>query len=80
MNSKATQLRRLVAAIALGAGLVSAGAAASAQTTAQAAVTTGNATNVSISTVDAKAKRQIDLEQENADARRVEFLHLGTSL
>jgi hypothetical protein len=81
MNIKVTLLGRLAAASALVAGLVSAGSVASAQTTAaQAAATTGNVTNVSLSTVDAKAKRQIELERENADARRVEFRNFGTSL
>jgi hypothetical protein len=74
-------IQRLVIASALASGLVSAGVAASAQpNTEPAATITTNATNVSMSTVDPKAKRQAELEQENADARRVEFRFLGTSL
>jgi len=78
MNTKSQKIQRFLIAAALASGLVSAGVAASAQTTAAPAAT--NATNVSMSTVDSKAKRQAELEQLNADLRRVEFLHLGTSL
>ena len=81
MKISLPNIQRLVIASALASGLVSAGVAASAQTTTTPAATiTTNATNVSMSTVDPKAKRQAELEQENADARRVEFRFLGTSL
>ncbi len=81
MKISLQNIQRLVIASALGSGLVSAGVAASAQTTTTpAATTTTNATNVSMSTVDPKAKRRAELEQETADARRVEFRFLGTSL
>jgi hypothetical protein len=81
MKISVPNFQRLVIASALASGLVSAGVAASAQTSATpVATTTTNATNVSMSTVDPKAKRQAELEQENADARRVEFRFLGTSL
>jgi hypothetical protein len=81
MKISVQSIRRLVIASALASGLVSAGVGASAQTTATPVATaTTNATNVSMSTVDPKAKRQAELEQENADARRVEFRFLGTSL
>jgi len=78
MNTKSQKIQRFLIAAALASGLVSAGVAASAQTTAAPAAT--SATDVSMSTVDSKAKRQAELEQLNADLRRVEFLHLGTSL
>jgi hypothetical protein len=82
MKISVPNFQRLVIASALASGLVSAaGVAASAQTTAMPVATaTTNATNVSMSTVDPKAKRRAELEQENADARRVEFRFLGTSL
>jgi len=81
MKISLPNIQRLVIASALASGLVSAGVAASAQTSTEPAATiTTNATNVSMSTVDPKAKRQAELEQENADARRVEFRFLGTSL
>jgi hypothetical protein len=81
MSIDSQRIQRLAIASALASGLVSAGVAASAQTTtAPAATMTTNATNVSMTTVDSKAKRQADLEQANADARRVEFRYLGTSL
>jgi len=81
MKINSHNIQRLVIATALASGLVSAGVAASAQTSAAPGPkTTSNATNVSVSTVDAKAKRQAELERWNADARRIEFLHQGTSL
>jgi hypothetical protein len=81
MKISLQNIQRLVIASALASRLVSAGVAASAQTNTEPAATIAtNATNVSMSTVDPKAKRQAELEQENADARRVEFRFLGTSL
>jgi hypothetical protein len=81
MKINLQNLRRIAIATAFASGIVSAGVAASAQTTATPATTTVNATNVSMSsTGDAKARRQVELEAINADARRTEFLHQGTSL
>ena len=80
MKNTSHVIGRLAIASVLASGLVSVGVAASAQTTAASATTTITATAVSMSTVDAKAQRQVELERENADARRSEFLHLGTSL
>jgi hypothetical protein len=76
-------VQRILAAAALTSGLLSVGVAASAQTTAAPVTpqTTASTTNsVALSTVDSKAQRQADLEKINADARRVEFRNLGTSL
>lgn len=80
INNK--NIQRFILAGTFAAALVSNGMPASAQTTAApvAPPATTSATTVAMSTVDAKAKRQAELEQENADARRVEFLHQGTSL
>jgi hypothetical protein len=80
MNRISSNFQRLIIASALATGILSAGAAASAQTlNAPAAPVSANATTVSMSNVDAKAKRQNDLEQTNAEARRVEFRYQGTS-
>jgi ApbE superfamily uncharacterized protein (UPF0280 family) len=66
---------------ALASGLVSAGVAASATTTADpAATTTANASTVSMPTVDVKVQRETELNDENSAERRVEFRFLGTSL
>jgi hypothetical protein len=90
MKISSRNIQQLVIASALASGLVSAGVAASAQTTSAphanmtcVAATTGlaaNATNVSAPTVDSKVNRQSELEQANADARRMEFRNSGTSL
>ncbi len=79
------KVQRIVIASALASGLLTAGIAASAQTTGTPATTnaagaTSNATNVSMSTTDAGATRRVQLEQANEDARRIAFRHLGTSL
>jgi hypothetical protein len=81
MNIISSQnIQRLVIASALTSGLVSAGVAASAQTTtAPAATTITHATSVSMSIVDSKDKRQSKLEQAYADARRMLFRNQGTS-
>ncbi len=80
MNSISQKLQRLVIASAFASGLVSVGVAASAQVTAAPAATTVKATSVSLSTVNAKAKRQAALERDNAETRRIAFRHLGTSI
>ncbi len=82
MNINLQKIGRIATATVLATGFVSAGIAASAQTTAAPATNTAaSATNVSLSTAgDAKAKRKADLEALNAEARRVAFLHEGTSL
>ena len=91
MRINSQNIERLLIASALASGLVSAGVAASAQTTtvpaatvrtttAAAATTTTSATNVSMSTADPRTKRQSELEQANADARRMLFRNQGTSL
>jgi len=89
MKINSQNIQRLVMASALASGLFSSGVAASAQTTAAPAATTAatttitttsNATNVSMSSVDVKAKRQAELEQANADARRMLFRNQLTSL
>ncbi len=54
--------------------------AASAKTIALARATTANATTASMPIVTAKTERQTELDQNDAEARHVEFRHLGTSL
>jgi hypothetical protein len=54
--------------------------AASATPTAPAPTTSANATIAPLSTRDSMTARQAELEQSNAEARRVEFRNLGTSL
>ncbi len=78
MNIRFQAIKRLVFASALASGLISSGVAASAQTTTAPA--SAGATTVSMSTVDTKAGRQMALQQADAEARRVEFRNLGTSL
>jgi hypothetical protein len=83
MKINAQSIQQVMVATALTSGNLSAGVAASAQTTAAPAAqsASANATNVGMATmVNAKAKRQAQLEQDNADTRRVEFLHQGTSI
>ncbi len=81
MKINLQNIGRAAIATAFASAIVTAGVAASAQTTAPPATTTTSATNVSMASIgDAKAKRQAELEAENADARRVAFLHQGTSL
>jgi hypothetical protein len=77
MKRISSKFQRLLVASALATGILSAGAAASAQSANPPA--SANATTVSMSNVDAKANRRNDLEQANAEARRVEFRHQGTS-
>jgi len=77
MKNNIASIQRVMIATALTSGLVTAGIAASAQTTAAPAAPT--ATNVSISTVDQSAQRKADLEKLNADQRRFEFYKQGTS-
>lgn len=82
MNTTST-FGRILAGTALASGLLTVGVAASAQTTAAPVTqptTATNANTVAMSTVDTKAQRQADFEKVNADARRVEFRNLGTSL
>jgi hypothetical protein len=71
------KIQKVLIATALASGFVSAGVAASAQTTAAPAP---SATNVSMSSVDTKAQRQAHLDAVNAEQRRVAFRNLGTSL
>jgi phosphate-selective porin len=77
MKNNIASIQRVMIATALTSGLVTAGIAASAQTTAAPAAPA--ATNVSISTVDQSAQRKADLEKLNADQRRFEFYKQGTS-
>jgi hypothetical protein len=79
MNIRFQVIKGFALAGVLASGLISTGSAASAQSTT-AVTTSANVTSVSMSTIDPKADRQAALEQENADARRVEFRNLGTSL
>jgi hypothetical protein len=82
MNIISRKLSRLAVASALATGIISAGIAASAQTVdASNASAAMSATTVSMSTssIDAKAKHQAELEQVNADARRIAFRNQGTS-
>ena len=78
MNIRFQAIKRLAFASALASALISTGVAASAQTTTAPA--SASATTVSMATVGAKAARQMALQQADADARRVEFRNLGTSL
>jgi hypothetical protein len=81
MTTNSQKVQRFIIAACLASGLVSVGVAASAQTTATpAAMATANATTVSTASVNSKAQRQAQLDELNADERRVDFLHLGTSL
>ncbi len=80
INLQKTQ--SFVFAVSLASGMLLTGLAASAQSAPTSApASTANATNASMlmSTVDAKAKRLAELERENAEARRIEFVHFGMS-
>ncbi|MGD0475144.1 MAG: hypothetical protein ABSB70_18285 [Candidatus Velthaea sp.] len=79
MKNRFQVINRLALAGALASGFLSIGVAASAQTTAPAPASP-SATTVSMSTVNTNADRRMALEQDSADARRVEFRKLGTSL
>jgi hypothetical protein len=93
MKFSSQKIYRLAIASALGAGLVSVGVAASAQTTDEAAMMnqatatsaattqTMGATNVSLSSLDSKVERQTEFERAAADEhRRMLFRNQGTSL
>jgi hypothetical protein len=81
MKTRSPKLQRIMMASALASGLISAGVQTSARTTtAPATAMNTNATNVSMSKVDSKNKRQDELEQANAETRRMLFRNQNTSL
>ena len=87
-------LQRLAVASTFALSIVSAGVAASAQTTAAPVATvpvttTGNvgsnvqaanATTVTMSTIVSQPDRKADLERDTADERRIAFRHQGFNL
>ncbi len=82
MKTNLQKTHSLVFAASLASGMLLTGVAASAQAAATTAPpSTANATNASmlVSTVGAKARRQAELERENAEERRIEFVHFGMS-
>jgi hypothetical protein len=78
MIHRLPSIARIAVASAFASALLSTAAAVSAQTAIAPAAP--SATTVTMATVNVKADRQKALEQESADARRVEFRNLGTSL
>jgi len=81
MTINSQKIQRFIIAAALATGVVSAGVAASAQTTAAPTSTAiANASHVPTSTAESKTNLQAQLDELNADERRIEFRDLGTSL
>ena len=77
------QLRKLVLASAATSALAFAATAAFADTAPSpiSSATTARSTTIAMATAaDQRDKRRAEMEQANADARRVAFRFLGTSL